>query len=130
MITISKKVEYSIILISYLSKKDGKTASLAEVAKKARLPYRFLGQLATALKEAGIVESKEGKSGGYSLKKDWRRKSLYDLLEGLGENKHVVKCLGTGVVCARESGCELRKMWKKIEKSFTRELKLIKLSEI
>jgi Rrf2 family protein len=130
MITISKKVEYSIILISYLAKHEGETISLADVAKKLMLPYRFLGQLAGALKSGELVESREGKSGGYSLNQGWGEKSLYDLLEVLGENKHMVKCLAGDVVCAREADCRLRGVWDKIEKSFIRELKLIKLSDL
>jgi len=130
MITIPKKVEYSIIFIGYLAKKDVKTVSLADVSKKLRLPYRFLGQLALALKSAGIIESKEGKSGGYFLSEGWDKKTLYDLLEALGENKHMVKCLGKGEECAREANCEIRNIWNKIENSFVKELKLIKLSEI
>jgi len=130
MITIPKKVEYSIILIAFLAKNDGKTISLAEVAKKLKLPYRFLGQLAMALKSAGIVESKEGKAGGYYLIKGWNKKTVYDLLEALGENKHMVKCLGKGEECARQAQCEIRNVWNKIENSFVNELKNIKLETI
>jgi DNA-binding IscR family transcriptional regulator len=68
--------------------------------------------------------------GGYSLNKGWEKKSLYDLLEVLGENKHMVKCLAGDVVCAREAGCRLRGVWGKIEKSFSKELKLIKLADL
>jgi Rrf2 family protein len=131
MITISKKVEYSIVFIAYLAKNDMGTVSLTEVSKKLMLPYRFLGQLALALRVAGIVESKEGKSGGYFLSAGWNRKTLYDLLEALGENKHMVKCLSKGGEdCARMSKCEVRKIWTRIEDSFVKELKQIKLSEI
>lgn len=130
MITISKKVEYSILLLSYLSKKEVGVVSLTDASKKLSLPYRFMGQLAAALKEAGIVDSKEGKTGGYSLKTGWENKSLYDLLEALGENKHMVKCLGDGVTCAREDSCKLRHVWDKMEKVFVNELKVIKLAEL
>jgi Rrf2 family transcriptional regulator, iron-sulfur cluster assembly transcription factor len=130
MITISKKVEYSIILISYLIKHEGETVSLSDVSKKLILPYRFLGQLAGALKNGGLIDSREGKKGGYSLNKSWSKKSLYDLLEILGENKHIVKCLAGDAVCAREANCRLRGVWDKMEKSFTKELKLIKLSDL
>lgn len=130
MITISKKVEYSILLISCLSQKKGETVSLSDVSKKMQLPYRFLGKLAASLKEAGIVESKEGKSGGYCLKEGWNKRSLYELFEALGENKHMVKCLGREVKCAREESCRLRKVWKKVEDSLVSELKLINLSEL
>jgi len=130
MITISKKVEYSILLVSYLAKYKGETVSLADVAKRILLPYRFLGQLASALKKGGIIESREGKMGGYSMSPGWESKSLYDLLDALGENKHMVKCLAGKVVCKRAADCQIKGVWDKIEKSFVKELKLIKLSDL
>lgn len=128
MITISKKVEYSMVLISYLAKNKDNMVSLKEAAGKLLLPYRFLGQLAMDLKQAGIVESKEGKSGGYLLSQGWDKKSFYDLLEALGENKHIVSCLGDDK-CGRLRACKLRGVWGKIEDVVTGELKKIKLSE-
>ena len=50
MITISKKVEYSIELLSFLIKTGDKAVSLMEVSKKTGLPYRFLGQVAIDLR--------------------------------------------------------------------------------
>jgi Rrf2 family protein len=129
MITIPKKVEYSVVFIGYLSKNRQETISLAEAADKLNLPYRFLGQLAGKLKSAGIITSKEGKTGGYMLSSNWENKNLYDLTEALGENKHLVKCLGNGV-CARAEGCQMRGVWGKIESGFSDNLKKIKLTEL
>jgi Rrf2 family protein len=129
MITISKKVEYSIVFISYLSHCKGKNVSLTEAAKILKLPYRFLGQLATILKSGGIIDSQEGKSGGYQLTKGWDNRSLYDLLEVLGENKAMVTCLGDKG-CIRAKGCGLKRIWEKIEKSWYLELKKVKLNKI
>jgi Rrf2 family protein len=128
MITISKKVEYSVVFMSYLAKDSQKIISLTEAAKKLNLPYRFLGQLAMQLKQSGLVMSKEGKTGGYSLAADWEDRTLYDLIEALGENKHMVKCLGS--VCNREKECAMRGVWGKLETSFRNELKTIKLKEL
>lgn len=129
MIAVPKKVEYSIVFISYLSKNTDKNVSLAEVSKKLFLPYRFLGQLAINLRSGGIVEAQEGKSGGYKLTEGWKQKTLYDLLEALGENKPMVTCLGDKG-CVRAKGCGLKKVWEKIEISWLTELKKIKLNEI
>lgn len=131
MITISKRVEYSIVFISYLANNGGKLVSLSTVARELVLPYRFLGQLTISLKKAGIIESREGKTGGYILTRDWQNKSLYDLLEALGENKHMVKCLADdSKVCIREDKCRIKQVWGRLEKGFKKELKTIKLSEI
>ncbi|MFZ2153023.1 MAG: Rrf2 family transcriptional regulator [Microgenomates group bacterium] len=129
MITIPKKVEYSIILIAFLAKNRQSSVSLTSVAAKLRLPYRFLGQLAGKLKGAGIVTSREGKSGGYELVEGWQKKNLYDLMAALGENKRMVKCLGDEE-CSRVANCELKKIWNRVEDSFVREMKLIRLEEI
>jgi len=129
MIQVSKKVEYSIILIAHMAKDRGKMLSLAEAAKKLSLPYRFLGQLAALLKDGKILESKEGKTGGYSLAPDWEKKTLYDLIVVLGEDKRMVRCTGE-VVCPRLGNCSMRGIWNLLEKNFIKELKKIKLNEI
>lgn len=129
MITVSKKVEYSVAFMAYLAKDAKKTISLTGAAQKLNLPYRFLGQLAMQLKQAGLVTSKEGKTGGYNLAANWQNKSMFDLIEALGENKHMVKCLGTGV-CKREKQCAMRGVWNKLETGFSDELKKIKLIEL
>lgn len=130
MITISKKVEYSLVFLSYLSKKKGKIVSLSDVSKILSLPYKFLGQLATDLKSAKIIDSKEGKMGGYFLKNDFGNKTLYDVIEALGENKRLVECLHEEGNCIREEKCKIRNFWGKLEKSFVKELKKIKLKNL
>jgi Rrf2 family nitric oxide-sensitive transcriptional repressor len=130
MITVSKKVEYSVELIAYLSKKQGKSVSLSDAAKVLNLPYRFLAQLALGLKKGGIVTAIEGKNGGYQLDVGWKKKNMFDLMESLGENKGIVNCLRKGEKCSREEDCRMRKIWQKIEKNFINDLKKIKLNEI
>lgn len=130
MITISKKVEYSIELLSFLIKTGDKAVSLMEVSKKTGLPYRFLGQVAIDLRKGGIVEGREGKMGGYVLTKGWKDKTLYDLLTALGENKGMVKCLGESGECVRKDGCKMRNIWQKLEFNFLNDLKKIRLNEI
>lgn len=130
MITIPRKVEYSIEMIHFLSKHGEDLVSLTEVAKKVNLPYRFLGQLAVELKTGGVLESREGKSGGYRLAPDWGEVSLWELLSILKEDKHMVKCLDESVVCGRESGCRMQPIWRRVESTLMVELKNIKLAEI
>lgn len=129
MITIPKSVEYSIIFISYLSQNNKNLISLKEVSQKTSLPYSFLSKLAPNLAIAGIVESQEGKNGGYKLKVGWENKSFYDLLVALGENKAMVSCLG-GKICAHSKSCSIRNIWQTIESSWQQQLKKIKLIQI
>ena len=74
MISVSKRVEYSVEFLAYLSQNTDKVVSLSEVSGNLRLPYRFLGQVAIGLRRGGIIEGKEGKNGGYVLAKNWQKK--------------------------------------------------------
>lgn len=129
MITIPKSVEYSVVFISFLSKNQDKINSLKDVSKKINLPYSFLSKLASKLATGNIIESQEGKSGGYRVKTGWENKSFYDLLVVLGENKAMVSCLG-GKICAHARGCSIRNIWQTVESSWQQELKKIKLNQI
>ncbi len=132
MVTISKKTEYAIMLVSYLSENMDKYVSLTEVCGKLALPYRFLGQLAVELKNGGLLKAREGRGGGYSLAKDWQGISLYDLIVMLGEDKALVKCLcdGDNCGCSRQAKCKLKKLWVRLEGVFREEIKRVKLGEI
>ncbi len=129
MITIPKKVEYSIVFISYLAKNPDTTISLKDAAQKLFLPYSFLSKLATLLANGGLIISQEGKSGGYKLAANWQHQSIYDLLVILGENKAMVSCLGHKP-CARSGKCSIQNIWSQIETSWQKQLKTIKLSQI
>lgn len=126
MITIPKKVEYSLVFINFLHNLGDKSVSLSKAANNLVLPYRFLGQIAVDLKQAGILTSKEGKNGGYCLAKPWKDKTVYDLIDALGEKKEVVRCEG----CGRSSNCRIKRVMNEIEDSFLNELKKIKLSNL
>jgi len=129
VITISKRVEYSLALISYLARNEGESVSLKQAALTIKLPYRFLAQLALSLKQGNILESKEGRSGGYQLASGWDKVNLYRVLEVLGETDHLVDCLGDGY-CPKAGSCTTKGIWQKIEHGFIAELKKISLKEL
>lgn len=124
MLVVSKKVEYSVVLVRALAR-IADFASLAEVAKAKRLPYRYTTQLARTLREAGVVVSREGKTGGYRLVEEWKDKNLYDLLCALGEKKSIVKCMAEDGGCHRERECQLKSVWQAVDRSVVEAMKQI-----
>ena len=129
MITISKKTEYGLLLVEYLSLRQNEKISLKQAALELGLPYRFLSQVSSDLVGGGLLTSKEGKNGGYVLNKGWGNTSMYQLLKMLGEDKHMVTCLGSNV-CSRSPMCRARRVWGRLESIMTEELKKIKLGDL
>jgi Rrf2 family protein len=69
---ISKRGEYALralIDIGIAHELGRELVQIRELAKQERLPVKFLEQILTQLKAAGLVDSKRGKKGGYFIAK-------------------------------------------------------------
>ncbi len=59
------------------------TVQAKDIARREGIPLRYLEQIFQDLKRAGLVESKRGPRGGYTLKCDPSRVSIGDLVVAL-----------------------------------------------
>jgi Rrf2 family protein len=97
MFRLSQKADYGLILLSSLARvhprgvlrritahpagvNQANYFSISKIAAKHKLSPKFLSQIAQDLKKAGILISKEGVSGGYSLAKSAEKIKLLDVL--------------------------------------------------
>jgi Rrf2 family protein len=65
---LSKRTVYCLRALYALARKEGEGPVLiTQLADEESIPKRFLEQILLALKSSGIVISKKGKGGGYSL---------------------------------------------------------------
>ncbi|HRE52740.1 MAG TPA: Rrf2 family transcriptional regulator [Flavitalea sp.] len=63
---LSKKAQYALQALMYMADKSSNEPTLiAEIAKKRKIPLKFLENILLQLKNEGILESKKGKGGGY-----------------------------------------------------------------
>jgi Rrf2 family protein len=71
IMNITKRGEYALraLIDIAIAKELGRDLiRIAELAEQERIPIKFLEQILTQLKEAGYVDSKRGRNGGYFLK--------------------------------------------------------------
>jgi Rrf2 family transcriptional regulator, cysteine metabolism repressor len=78
----SAKAEYACVAMLELAARyaDPRPIRLADVADKHGISDRFLVQILLQLKQAGLVDSTRGASGGYTLARDPSEISLHDIL--------------------------------------------------
>jgi Rrf2 family protein len=66
---LSNKAQYAFRALTYLVDKYNQGPVLiSDIAKKKKIPLKFLENILLELKKAGILESKKGKGGGYYIK--------------------------------------------------------------
>jgi Rrf2 family cysteine metabolism transcriptional repressor len=65
---ISVKGEYALeALFDLTAHRTGEPVKIAEIAKRQRIPQKFLELILASLKQGGFVESRRGAEGGYLL---------------------------------------------------------------
>src|ERR1700759_1268319 len=68
MQTVSMKARYALRALYALAADDARAPTLiADLAERERIPRKFLEAILLELRNAGILQSKKGKGGGYAL---------------------------------------------------------------
>lgn len=111
MFDISKKTDYGLELMIYLAKNFGQgPVSLKTIAKEKKLPFKFLEQVVTPLREAGLVAAKSGQRGGYFLKEKPENVSVAQIVELLEGPVQVGACFG----CPKIADCGPKEVWAEV----------------
>lgn len=124
MFRLSQKSDYGLILLSSFAKamddKSTKFISISTIAKKNQISAKFLSQIAQDLKKAGILVSKEGVSGGYSLAKKPTEIKILEVLKVLDGELVEGKCFEEGHECSCGAGDMWGEMKKQMEETIGR----------
>jgi len=130
MLNISKQSDYGMLFISYLlNRKD--FVPLSELIEKTKLPKRFLARIAAQLVKNKIVESREGKVGGYKLSRKFSEVNFYDYLKIFEGNLSFVDCCANNCYCQWETICQQKNFLKnKLNQNVIDQLKKWKLVDL
>jgi Rrf2 family protein len=85
---------------------------IAELAEKENIPIKFLEQILVELKEAGYLDSKRGKKGGYFLKMPMDTIKIGDVVRRMEGPLAPIPCVSQNFYercsCPDEAHCGLR----------------------
>lgn len=86
MLSLTKKVDYGLIALSFLAGRPGRTASASELARRFRLPQFLLANIMKELTTKGMVVSIRGVHGGYRLARDPETITLAEMIRALEDD--------------------------------------------
>ena len=124
MMKISLKVDYACRVLAQLARYYGnhKLVHLEHLASAEEIPANYLVQILNDLRNGGLISSRRGKRGGYSLAQAPEDISLYDIIQVMDGELLNVNMSGKG-----ESGPQMAKVWAELSRmleSKTREFTL------
>lgn len=133
---LSKKTKYALNALVFLARhRDEGPIVISHIAAEERIPQKFLELILLDLKNAGILNSRKGKGGGYYLLKKPEEVSIADvirLFEGAiallpcATHKYYERC----EECPDEKTCGIRDLFKEVRDETVRILKKNTLADI
>jgi len=114
---IPRRVDYGLRAVIYLSNQDpGRCCSAAEIAKEQGVPRKFLEKIIQDLIRSGLVRSKRGPSGGYSLGRSPEAISFQDVIEALEGPIAVNVCMDEHLSCDHLPRCTMMGVWSEVQR--------------
>ena len=111
---LSLKVEYACRVLAQLSRTYGnqKFSHIDELAQQEEIPANYLVQILNELRNGGLINSRRGKQGGYSLAKPPSEVTLYEIVTAIdGE------LLGINLGDTGYSGARVEQVWREVVES-------------
>lgn len=137
----STKAEYGIHVMAHLARAENPSpVSLGTIAEAEGLPLAYLEHLVQRLRRAGLVESRRGAHGGYSLSRPADDITMAEVVQALEGDLAPIECITEGqdgvLVCARERAqdplgpCPTKLLWTRVQGSIVRTLQEMTLNDL
>jgi Rrf2 family protein len=130
MMSLSNTTGHAIRALACLAEYAHPPASIRDVATTADVPQAYLAKIVKKLNDAGIIESKRGKTGGIWLARPARLVSLADICVALDGEDFLGPCLLGSEYCHGGRSCPTHRFWEKNKEVIRRELEKTKLSDV
>ena len=113
MVKINKKVEYALIVLKHLSTNVDETLVTARIiCDKYSTPFDTTSRVMQLMNSVGVLDSSQGKKGGYKLNKDLGNISYLELVELIEGRKFSQDC--KEAKCALIESCNITGPVKKL----------------
>ncbi len=134
MLRLSTKVQYGVRAMFEIAK-DYKSGpiTIKEISKRQGVSISYLEQLLNKLRKGGLISSRKGPGGGYTLSKKPADISIGEILSILEGPIAITQCLETdpkSTSCSRVDGCVARLLWKSLGEKISGFLTTITLKDL
>jgi Rrf2 family protein len=127
---LNRDSDYALRALIYMARLKREVTSVAELVESLGMPRAFTRKILQRLEKAGILSSRKGNRGGFSLKKRPDKILIIKIIEAFQGKVSLLNCVFKLKICPNIKNCPLRKKIQHIEKGVVRELELLTLAQL
>jgi len=129
MLKLTKKADYGLMAMKHLAEHAGRGAmSAKDVAESYGIPQELLAKILQRLAKAGLVKSLHGINGGYTLARDARLISAFEVIKAIDGPLFITSCVTVRGECGQSGRCTIREPLRKVNQSIEDVLRGITIS--
>ncbi len=130
-IALSKRGDYAVRAMLDLVRVHGQGRRKArEIAAATDVPPKFLPQILAALVQAGLVDARAGRQGGYTLQRSPADISLLDVIRAVEPQDEEPGCLLWGRPCNAKASCAVHAHWAAAQEALNAELAKTRFADL
>ena len=118
----TQRCQYALRAIFEVAKRNGEgLIKNAEIARAQAIPPRFLEAILAELKQAGWIESRKGRKGGYLLARPAGQITVGDVVRLMEGDIGPVECLDEPQYnkCPLNGRCVFLPVWKRVHEAIS-----------
>ena len=128
---ISTRTRYGTRFLLHLAIHGGPApVPLSSIAKKQEISFKYLSNIASVLKSAGIVKTTVGAGGGFILALPPERITIYDVFAAFDGALTLVHCVRNAAACRRSAGCVARDVWHEVNYSMEKSMRSVTIADM
>jgi len=131
MLRLSKKADYGLMAMKHLAEHaDHRACSAKDVADSYRIPQELLAKVLQRLVKAGLLRSQHGTNGGYTLARDAKKISAYEVIRAIDGPLFITSCVTIHGDCDQTDLCTIREPLRKVNQGIEDVLRGISIAEM
>ena len=118
MLKLTKKADYGLIAMRHLAQHaDLGACSAKDLAEMYSIPQEALAKILQRLTKAKLLTSQYGTNGGYTLSRDPRHISAFEVIRAIEGPLFITSCSDATADCDQSDRCTVREPLRKVSRT-------------
>ncbi|HTV14358.1 MAG TPA: Rrf2 family transcriptional regulator [Acidobacteriaceae bacterium] len=131
MLRLTKKADYGLMALKYLAEHThDPSISARDIAEAYHIPPQLLAKVLQRLAKVGILRSHAGMSGGYSLIRQPREISAFEVIHAIDGPLFITSCGPSHSGCDLTDSCTIKEPLARVNDSISSLLRSISIADL